>query len=445
MNTRLSVLWHWMRSGFWFVPSLMFGFTILLSFILLQIDDSLQGSDRLRRWWIYGGSLEGARLILSTIAASMATIAGVVFSVTIVVLSLASSQFGPRMIWNFMHDIRNQVVLGTFTSTFLYSILILGRIHGSDGDISVPQVCITFGIVLGIGNLGVLIFFIHHISSSIHANSVAASVWRDLQGSIARIFPEGIGYEESPVSRKEGNLVPQSSDLPAREVRAEQSGYLEAVNPDGLLRTAEEHDLLLRLEFRPGRFVVRGSTLLRAWPKERVDEKVIGRLRRCFILGSQRTLEQDVEFTIDQLVEIAVRSLSPGINDPFTAISCIDWLGVGLSELAEREISSPYYLHEQSGKVRVIIPRTTFSGCMDAAFNLIRQYSRRSPAVTIRLLESFAVIAAHVRNSEDASTVKKHALMVKRNSEEGQDEFDRKDIDERYSLVSAILDGRTIE
>lgn len=419
----------------------MVGSTAILSFILIETDKSLQSSALLKGGWVYGGSLEGARLILSTIAGSMATIAGVVFSITIVALSLASSQFGPRMIWNFMHDMRNQVVLGTFISTFLYSLLILGQIHGSGEGIFIPRLCITFGIVLGMANLGVLIFFIHHVSSSIHADSVTASVWRDLETSIARLFPEKFGYEGKPDTGKGADQVPEDFDLAAADVPAKGSGYLEAINSEALLRTAEKHDLLLRLECRPGHFVVRGSPLVTAWPAERVGENVISELRESFILGSQRTLEQDVEFPINQLAEIAVRSLSPGINDPFTAISCIDWLGVGLSDLAERRIPSPYR-YGQSGRLRVITSQTSFRGCMDAAFNMIRQYSRASPAVTIRLLESLAVIAARVRNEEDASSVMKHADMIRRDSEQGQDEFDCMDIDERYRKVKAILKGR---
>jgi uncharacterized membrane protein len=440
---RLCVVWHWLRSSFWFVPSLMIVAAALLSYITLQADDHLLDYERFNGWWLYSGSMGGAREILAVIAGSMITVAGVVFSITIVVLSLASSQFGPRLIWNFMHDIWNQIVLGTFVSTFTYSLLVLGRIQEQSGSPFVPYLSITVGILLGVASLGVLIYFIHHISSSIHASSVAAAVWRDLQETIKRLAPETATEAGKPDCRTDD--VDQSVDFSTGvcPVPAGASGYVEATNHAGLLKTATERDLVLRIEFRAGQFIVRGECLALVRPGDRVDQSLVEEINAAFVMGPQRTLEQDVEFSIHQLVEIAVRALSPGVNDPFTAMTCVDWLGAALCDFLDRKRPSPY-LCDDHGKVRVIMPQFTFSGLMDAAFNNIRQNARRDASVTIRLLESLAVIAQRAARKEDIASVARHAGMIKRGSDEGlPEEDDRKDVEVRLRKVMEAIASKT--
>lgn len=369
----------------------------------------------------------------------MMTVAGVVFSITIVVLSLASSQFGPRLIWNFMHDIGNQIVLGTFVSTFMYCLLLLGRIRGSGEDVFIPHLSITVGVLLAMASLGVLIYFIHHISASIHASSVTSAIWGDLKEAIDRLFPERIGRERGGEDAPAAHEVPPDFEQKAFTIPALGSGYLEVVNSEALLRIAKSWDLLLRLEYRPGHFIVRGSPLAKAWPADSADETLTEEINRAFILGQQRTPEQDVEFSIHQLVEIAVRALSPGVNDPFTAMTCVDWLGVALCDFLERRLPSPYRFDETL-RLRIIAPQFTFPGLMDAAFNKIRQHARTSAGVTIRLLESFAVLASRVRKEQDIASVMRHALMVKRGSEEGlPEEFDKRDVEDRYRRVMQAI------
>ena len=193
--TRLRAWWDYLRGTYWAVPSAMAAAAVGLSVAMIQLDEATTAT-MLERWsWVYTGGPEGARAVLSTIAASMITVAGVTFSITIVALTLASQQFGPRLLKNFLRDLGNQIVLGTFVSTYLYCLLVLRTVRGSDAEEFVPHLAVTVGVVLAILSLGVLIFFIHHVATSIQASRIIANVANDLELAIERMFPDAIGED----------------------------------------------------------------------------------------------------------------------------------------------------------------------------------------------------------------------------------------------------------
>ena len=317
MKTKLLNVWESIRASFWFVPSIMVFWAVLLSFLMVAVDRRLDLTSYSSFGILYAGGPEGGRLILSTIAGSMVTVAGVAFSITIVALTLASSQFGSRLLRNFMRDTGNQLVLGTFISTFIYCLLVLRTVGQVDEAVFVPNVSITFAVVLALVNVGVLIFFIHHVSTSIQADQVIAAVYHELLNHIQRLFPEEIGYgpdhnekvenEKSALGHAYYQTVP---------VLASQSGYLQAIDSDGLLEFATGNDLLMYLQYRPGEFVVAGSTIVAVQCNEPLDENLKRQISGSLILGAQRTPEQDSEYVVHQLVEVAVRALSPGIKIP---------------------------------------------------------------------------------------------------------------------------------
>lgn len=441
MKTKAVQLWDWLQTSFWFVPTLATILAIGLSFMMTRLDSRI-GDRWPQTWWIYAGQPEGARILLSTIAGSMITVAGVVFSITIVVLSLASSQFGPRLLRNFMRDPGNQIVLGTFVATFIYCLLVLRTVTGNGEEGFVPHLSITFGIVLAIISLGVLIYFIHHISASIQASTIVASVGEELDEAINLVFPEELG-EEAPESRQRGKAdIPGGFEAEAVSICASRIGYLQAIDNEKLMRLARQKNLLLRLVQRPGDYISWGHVLVRAWPRERVDEAAADQIRKAFIRGSERTLTQDVKFGIQQLVEIAVRAVSPGINDPFTATTCIDRLGASLSRLAERAIPSSYH-YDDENHLRIIADPVTFVEVAGDAFEDIGQYGSSSMAVTLRLLESLAVIGTHIHREEDRAALLRHAEQVK---EEGKEKLTmpwyRREIDARYAAVLRALTRR---
>ncbi len=444
MKTRLTHLWDSVNSSLWFIPALMTIITVGASFATITLDGAVKERLASEVGWIWAGGPEGAREILSTIAGSMITVAGVVFSITVVVLTLASSQFGPRLLRNFMRDTGNQVVLGTFISTFTYCLLVLRTIRSDGtGEEFVPHISVTIGIVLALASLAVLIYFIHHVSISIQAPIIIARVADELDRGIERMFPEKLGEdvkEDTEPDRRD--LPPETQGHP---VSSDASGYLQAIDTDGLMELAEAKDLLIRLEYRPGQFIVTGNNLLLIWSKQPVDESLVGKVNGLFFLGPERTEEQDVEFSVHQLVEVGVRALSPGINDPFTAMTCVDRLGEALSRLAERELPSKYR-YDEGHKLRVIAKGTTFADVADAALNQMRQYGRSSASVTLRLLESLAVVAQHVRRDEDGAAVLRHAGMIERGSREALTEpHDRDAVEERYGKVlEALRENRSL-
>lgn len=441
MKSQIFHLWDTVNSSLWFIPTLMATVTVALSFATITLDGAVKERLVDRMGWIWTGGPNGAREILSTIAGSMITVAGVVFSITVVVLALASSQFGPRLLRNFMRDRGNQIVLGTFISTFTYCLLVLRTIRGDDGASEfVPHISVTLGIVLALVSLGVLIYFIHHVSVSIQAPIIIAKVAEELDRGIERLFPEKLGQSLGEnTAPANGMDIPPELDRDGCAVPSCASGYLQAIDTEGMMQLATEKDLFLRVNHRPGEFVVQGGNSVLIWPRQSVDESLANEINALFIIGTQRTEEQDIEFSVHQLVEIAVRALSPGINDPFTAMTCVDRLGAALCRLAERKIPSPYR-HDDKGKLRVIAKGATFAGITDAAFNPIRQYGRSSALVTLRLLDMLAVIAEHVRREEDRQALVRHALLIERASRDAlKEQVERETVEELYRTVLEAL------
>lgn len=439
-NIKLGKLWDSLHSSYWFVPTLMALMAIALAFGMLSLDRAAKSDPIESLGWIYTGGPDGARTLLSSVAGSMITVAGTAFSITIVALTLASSQFGPRLMRNFMQDTGNQVVLGTFIGTFIYCLLVLRTVRGDDYNVFVPQISVTIGMVLALASIGVLIYFIHHVSTSMQASHIIREVGRELDNAIDRLFPQKIGQGKSVPKQRSVAEIPAGFEKEATPILAKESGYLQAIDDELLMKIATSKDLLLRLKYRPGKFIVEGSELVMIWPGERVNKKLTQHLNQAFIFGEQRTEQQDVEFPINQLVEIAARAISPGINDPFTAIQCINQMSAGLCRLAERDFPSPYR-YDNDNNLRAIANPVTFAELIDTAFNQIRQYSKPDVAVTIRLLEAIALIASHTENKKDRAALLRHAQMIQRSSQENiSEELDRKDVEERYLAVVRALE-----
>lgn len=431
--------WDYVRSSFWFVPSLMAAGAAVLAFAAVAFDKAkssvwLQDID-----WAYTGSADGASAVLQTIAGSMITIAGVVFSLTLVALSLASSQFGPRLLNNFMRDRTNQTVLGTFVATFLYCLLVLRTIRFSDDHAFVPHLSVTLGVAFALASLWVLIYFIHHVSVSIQADQIITRVGNDLNRGVERLFPEQIGEESSGDAPDHASDLLDGFERNARPIPSAGDGYVQLIDGDALLELATGRDVLVRLERRPGHYVVRGHAIAMVAPHDRVDADFVERLNAAFGLGHQRTPSQDIEHLILQLVEIATRALSPGVNDPFTAMACIDRLGSGLCRVAHRAMPSRYRC-DTRGTLRVLAPPLGFPDLLDAAFNQIRQNSRTNAAVSIRLLETMAVVAGEVRLEDDRAAVRRHADMILRGAQDGLPEpEDRRAVLARHAALVDML------
>ena len=433
-------LWDRLRTSYWFVPTLMAATAVVLALLLVPLDRALEDTS-VERWWLaYTGGPEGARAVLSVIAGSMITVAGLVFSITIVTLTLASSQFGPRLLRNFIRDSANQVVLGTFVATYLYCLLVLRTVRSTDGESFVPHIAVAVGVLLAVVSLGVLIYFIHHVAVAIQATHIVTDVSSELLIAIDAMFPEA----RDDAAHK-APAIPAQEMLPAeffekgRVVAATKNGYLQLLDYDRLVSLASEHDLVVETCFRPGQFIVLGQAMARVACDERVEDRLIELIQKAFVLGHQPTPTQDPEFAVRQLVEIALRALSPGINDPFTAMSCLDWLGAALGRLAQRTIPSTHR-YDEDRRLRVVGPVVGFSGMADAAFNQFRQAARTNAAVTIRLLETITTVADRTQRREDLQVLAHHGLLVWRSSQTGlAEESDRQDAEERYHRLERCI------
>ncbi len=423
-----------LRSTFWFVPGVMVLVAAMLAAITLSIDQGLVGVPLPS--WVYAGGAEGARALLSTVAGSMVTIAGVGFSITIVALVLASTQFGPRLLTLFMRDVVNQATLGVFTGTFTYCILVLRTVRGSTGDVQqfVPQLAVTVAILLTIVSVAALLYFFHHVALSIQAPKLVASVGHDFDRAIDSLYPTKVG---------DGGRPPDQDAIPSAEhgatVAATRTGYVQVVDDAALLATARRRDVVVRLLVRPGIFIAADRPIMYALPRDRVDEETADALRDVLIVGEVRTPEDDIEFSVRQLLEVALRALSPSINDPFTAMAAIDWLSAGFARLAREEFPSRYR-YDDNDVLRVVADVSTFGGIVHTVFSRIRHAGGTSPVVLNRLLEAVGIFGPYVRVPSDQAVLREEIDAV---LEQGRTLHpglpDLRELERRYEAAAAAI------
>jgi uncharacterized membrane protein len=267
MRAHLRYLWHRLTGSLWLMPAAMIFGAVALALAMLKLDAAVPWTWAEPLEWLLPVGVEGTRQLLATIAGSMITVASLVFSMTLVALTLASSQLGPRLISRFMRDRIHQVVLGTFLATFVYALLILQTVTDSGDARFVPHLAVLVALLLTLVSLGWLIYFIHHVADSIQADSVIADIGEELSRAIRHRFPD---VEQTRPLPLETPVVDRLA-TPAGQVAARASGYVQAIDARGLLRSATGHGLLIQIQARPGDFVVEGVPLLLVWPRERLS------------------------------------------------------------------------------------------------------------------------------------------------------------------------------
>ena len=396
-SSPLHLAWARVRDSLWFVPSVAVVIATVLAILAVQIPTP-DSTSELARLWLFGGGAAGARSMLSAIAGSLITVTGVVFSVTIVALQLASSQFTPRVLGSFVADRVNQAVLGVFIGTFTYTLLVLRTIRSAADDraLFVPHVAVTIALMLLLVSIAALIIYINHSARSIQASVI---LHRETLRTLARVdvlFPERVGHTARDMSDDaQGDALPAGAP---GMVTASHSGYLQVLHTDTLWKLEEAHGtrlITIRMESPIGAFVFPGKRLATVWPADAVDEPFERAVRAAFALGPERTIEQDVEFGLIVIVDIALRALSPGINDPTTAMQCIDRLTEILAALGTRE-PPPTLRRSPDGTMRLLMRSITFPGAVALAFDQIRLFGAENPAIANRLLQSLIELASVV-------------------------------------------------
>lgn len=382
-----------LRERFWFIPAVLCVAAFVLAEALIYLAERFGTPDfGVLDPLLYRAGESGSRDVLGAIATSSLAVAGTTFSITMAVLALTSSSYGPRLVRNFMADRGNQAVLGVFVATFLYSLLVLRSIRvigapgTSDAEVFVPHLAVNLAVILAVLNVGVLIYFIHHISDSIQISTIASGVRADLLRAVDLLYPEHIGKDVAEVDDEQVEEPDERAGLPenlearAHAVPASRPGYVQFVREDALLRTARDADVVVVMRTRPGRYVLEGDPLALILPAERATAALTDKVRHAIEIADARTPHQDVEFAVQQLTEMAVRALSPGTNDPYTAVNALDDLGVGLSRLAARRMPDPRR-SDDDGALRVHAPRADVVDVVSGVLDAVRWYAPSAPSV----------------------------------------------------------------
>lgn len=398
MFTRLSLLWSSARDSLWLIPSLLTGASVFLAVALVRFESWLDGEVPLSEFGLFFGSVAGARAVLSTIAGSLITVTGVIFSVTIVALQLASSQFSPRILRNFTADRTNQWVLGIFIGTFTYTLLVLRVVRSTDeGEVFVPQIAVSLAIVLTLISIASLIRFIHHAARSVQASVILERISSVALGQIQRLFPDDLG---DAAVEYDVNALRVGT---ARPVTATTHGYLQAVDGNALFELAVKRQIFVEMTKPIGAFLIQGETAAEIWSVEEVADETTAQIAQAFVLGDERTPDQDIEFFLLEISDIAVKSLSPGINDPTTAKHCIDRLGQLLAALGNRRPPEPHRTEHE--KIHFLERPTRFDRALEVAFADVIHYGRDNPGIVARLRAVLETLA-NLLTQERAATLR---------------------------------------
>jgi uncharacterized membrane protein len=390
---RISRLFNDARSSFWYVPSLVVVDGAAVALALIEAD-AAWGERWLALWpRLFGAEAEGARQMLSTLAGSMMSLMGITFSMTLVALALASSQYTSRILQNFMGNRATQTTLGVFAGIFTYCLIVLRSIRGGEGGF-IPSAAVFSAFVLALAGVVVLIFFIHHIASSIQAVSIIASAARETNAAVDRIFPEMAG--DAPDDAED---EPRLAHLDARTwypVPAQVSGYIQGVDEEALLDLARKQRIIVRMERGVGAFAVQGAVLASLALTYPPDQKTIATLNRAYNISRHRTIEQDPAYGIRQIVDIALKALSPGGSDTSTAVMCVDYLTAILARLSARRY--PPSLRYEGEALRVIACVPTFETLLAEAFNQIRGSAEGNVAIIARIISAIETLGSLTSN-----------------------------------------------
>lgn len=430
MGNRLRAWLEAVGDVFWIRPMLLVASGLVLALLAVWADRTSSLSPEGMGAWLYAGGESGARALLGAIAGSTIGVAGTVFSITVAALSLASGQMGPRLLRNFTRNPGNQIALGIFLGTFAYSLVVLRFVRAAEESTFVPHLAVTGGVVLALASVATLVWFVHHVATSINVESVLDTVHDELSESIRRLGRVG------PARMPE--MVPPEGTA----VHFQGRGYLRAIDVNALADWAEREGALLVLRARPGDFLFPGAPVAAVIDADRAAAEAV--LVSAMDTGARQAAAQDVEFSIRQLVEVAARALSPGINDPFTAMAVLDRLGAALCELAPYHLAPAIVLRQ--GRA-VLMQRTVdYAGVCDLMFHIIRQNATGSPPVLIRLVDTLRRVLETETDPHRRVELMRHAGLA---HEAGlgalSDAAGRADLEERFAAARrAFAAGPTL-
>ena len=419
--------WDRLKVSFWFAPAVMSLGAIFLVMVMNWVDSLIPNAMLLNSKLVLSASGSELRSMLIAMAGTILATAGVVFTLLTLPLSTVAAQYGSRLLRLFLGDRTTQFVLGMFVGTFVYCMAAATSIPYGDVVREAPQVLMSMGLLLMLATFGSLILLVQHISTMLQAPQIAAAAGaellevvqseiRDETGNVAKetSLPEA-GTPAVPNTIAVEKTMAESEGYP---VRVEGTGYIQYIDPEYMLTLAGEKDLVIRLLRKPGAFVWHGEVVALVWPAGRIDQQVDRQLRLAFRLGNQRTPTQDVEYAVNQLVEMAVRAMSPAINDPFTAMTCLDYQAQGLALMAQKGRESPH-IYDRESRLRLIFEPLPFAQLLNSAFDMLRHASCDNATVLLHMLEVIEAIIRETKLPERRQLLLQHASQVLAESQAG--------------------------
>lgn len=421
-----------LRSSFWFLPAVIIIASMGLALGLVELDR--QVGEELMHWsprW-FDNDPEGARSVLQAIAGSMATVAGVVFSITIVALAQASTQYTTRVLRNFMRDRLNQSMLGIFLGVYLYCLLVMRSIIGGAGTF-VPSLALLAAVALTILAGATFIVFIHHIASSIQASELARAITEETMAAL------DVEFSPQVSSCQNRDYMPGPGEtwqpLPARDV-----GYIQTIDMQALMDFACAYDTVVRMERGVGDFVAPGWTMASIARPGPASAKMVEELNRIYAVDSYRTIDQDAAFGFRQLVDIALKALSPGINDTTTAVTCIEHLSALLSYCAPRPVLATWHLRD--GVLRLIAQPNSFAYLVSLTFDQILENAKGNTEILLRLMAAIERIAGQIRDADHLQPLQAQLEAIAEVIDaEPRTVNARRRLQEKLSAVREALDG----
>jgi uncharacterized membrane protein len=416
---RVSARYKWdrLKVSFWFAPVVMSLAAVLLAWVMYYIDVLIPNETLEESHFILSGTPGELRTMLVGMASTVLATAGVVFTLLTLPLSTVAAQYGSRLLRVFLGDRTTQLVLGTFVATFVYGVAAALSIPPAQVEPDGPQLTATVGLFLMLVTFASLIVLVQHISTMLQAPNIAAAAGAELQDVVRLEIPEQVtggdghkvGSEISPESLVEKDGYP---------VRVEQAGYIQYIDPQTLLTLAREHNLVIRLLRKPGHVVWPNARVALVWPAARIDDELDQQIRNAFRVGNGRTPTQDVAYAVNQLVEMATRAMSPAINDPFTAMTCLDYIGEGLALFIQQGEKSPYY-YDQENQLRLILEPVTFAELLNAAFDMLRHCSCDNASVLLHMLEVIDAVGQQAGSPEARQELLRHVSLIQAESQAG--------------------------
>jgi uncharacterized membrane protein len=375
-----------LRTQLWPVPTIGVTLAVALGVFLPRLDERIDDvlPDSVTRY-LFGGGAGAARSVLEAIAGSQITVTSLTFSLTIVTLQLASSQFSPRLLRTFTSDRFVHGTLALFLATFAYSLTVLRTVRTADDgqDAFVPQISVTLAFLLALATVVTLVLFLAHLASKIRVETMLRDVHTSASDTADRMLP----VCGEPPAR---GSAPPDPPADAILVPAARSGFLGGVDEEALLHAAVDADAVVLVDRHPGSSLIAGTPVAACWPRAAgldpdTRSRLTERVADAISTGYERTAAQDVAYGLRQLTDVAVKALSPGINDPTTAVHALGHSAALLCELAGRDLG-PRLLRDDEDRIRVVLRRPDLAELLDLAVSQPRRYGAADPAVLTRLM-----------------------------------------------------------